>query len=292
MNEIGIITKSQKELYYVKTEENTFKSKARGVFRDKNIKPLVGDKVEIQILEDGTAYIEKVFERKNSLVRPPIANIDQIILISSLVEPKLNYTIFDKYLVMLEHFGIDVKIVINKIELASEAEIEEFNKIYSLTDYNYIFTSAVENIGIDELKTMMSGKISSFAGPSGVGKSTLLNRISSEINAETGDISKKTSRGKHTTRHVELFELYEDTFIFDTPGFSSLALDFIEEFRDVKEYFTEFKKYKQDCKFANCLHLNEPNCAVKSALENGEISQSRYNNYKYIIDEIKNNRRY
>lgn len=292
MNEIGIITKSQKELYYVKTEENTFKSKARGVFRDKNIKPLVGDKVEIQILEDGTAYIEKVFERKNSLVRPPIANIDQIILISSLVEPKLNYTIFDKYLVMLEHFGIDVKIVINKIELASEAEIEEFNKIYSLTDYNYIFTSAVENIGIDELKTMMSGKISSFAGPSGVGKSTLLNRISSEINAETGDISKKTSRGKHTTRHVELFELYEDTFIFDTPGFSSLTLDFIEEFRDVKEYFTEFKKYKQDCKFANCLHLNEPNCAVKSALENGEISQSRYNNYKYIIDEIKNNRRY
>ena len=292
MNEIGIITKSQKELYYVKTEENTFKSKARGVFRDKNIKPLVGDKVEIQILEDGTAYIEKVFERKNSLVRPPIANIDQIILISSLVEPKLNYTVFDKYLVMLEHFGIDVKIVINKIELASEAEIEEFNKIYSLTDYNYIFTSAVENIGIDELKTMMSGKISSFAGPSGVGKSTLLNRISSEINAETGDISKKTSRGKHTTRHVELFELYEDTFIFDTPGFSSLTLDFIEEFRDVKEYFTEFKKYKQDCKFANCLHLNEPNCAVKSALENGEISQSRYNNYKYIIDEIKNNRRY
>lgn len=292
MNKTGIITKSQKELYYVKSENMTFKAKARGVFRERNVKPLVGDRVDIQILDDGTAYIENVHPRINSLVRPPIANIDQIILISSLVEPKLNYTIFDKYLVMLEHYGIDVKIVINKIELASKEEIEEFEKIYSLTDYNYIFTSAVEKTGIEKLKTLMTDKISSFAGPSGVGKSTLLNLISTDINAETGDISKKTARGKHTTRHVELFELYEDTFIFDTPGFSSLTLDFIDEFRDVKDYFEEFNKFKSGCKFSNCLHLNEPNCGVKKALEEKQISNSRYENYKYIIDEIINNRRY
>lgn len=292
MNKKGIISKSQKELYYVVSDDQEYMAKARGVFRDQNIKPLVGDSVEIQILQDGTAYIEKVFDRKNSLIRPPIANIDQIVLISSLVKPNLNYTIFDKYLAMLEHYEIDVKIVINKYDLASEEEILKFRDIYDKTDYNYIFTSALDEQGIEEFKSLLSGKKSALAGPSGVGKSTLLNLISNDIDVETGLISNKTSRGKHTTRHVELFKISEDSYIFDTPGFTSLDLSFIEDYRDIKDYFSEFEKFKVECKFNDCEHINEPKCGVKNALEQGLLSESRYNNYIYIREEIKNNRRY
>lgn len=292
MNKKGIITKSQKDLYYVIADEIVYQAKARGLFREKNIKPIVGDKVEINILQDGTAYIENVLERKNSLVRPPIANIDQILLVHSLVNPKINYTTFDKYLIMLEHFGIEVNIIINKIELASETEIQDFKNIYDKTKYRYIFTSAEENIGIDELKAIMKDKISSFAGPSGVGKSTLLNLLHDSFDVETGKISKKTSRGKHTTRHTELFEIDKNTFIFDTPGFSSLDLSFIKDEKLLKQYFDEFLIYQKMCKFNNCDHINEPKCAVKDALEKGEISKSRYDNYIYIYNELKRERKY
>lgn len=292
MNKKGIITKSQKDLYYVIADEIVYQAKARGLFREKNIKPIVGDKVEINILQDGTAYIENVLERKNSLVRPPIANIDQILLVHSLVNPKINYTTFDKYLIMLEHFGIEVNLIINKIELASESEIQEFKNIYDKTKYRYIFTSAEENIGIDELKAIMKDKISSFAGPSGVGKSTLLNLLHHSFDVETGNISKKTSRGKHTTRHTELFEIDKNTFIFDTPGFSSLDLSFIKDEKLLKQYFDEFLTYQKMCKFNNCDHINEPKCAVKDALEKGEISKSRYDNYIYIYNELKRERKY
>lgn len=289
---LGLIVKSQKELYYVKCENDIYLCKARGVFREKNIKPLVGDKVVIQVLEDYKGYIEEVLERKNSLIRPPIANIDQIIMVYSLKEPQINYAIFDKYLVMLEHFNIPVIIVINKIELADENDKMKFEEIYSKTDYNFIYTSVIENKGINNLHEVLKGKISSFAGPSGVGKSSLINLLHQDINMETGDISKKTSRGKHTTRHVEIFEISKNTFIFDTPGFSSLSLDFIKDFRDVKNYFTEFHKLNSNCKFNNCEHINEPKCAVKSGLKNNTISISRYENYKYIREEIKNRKEY
>lgn len=292
MNKKGIITKSQKDLYYVISEDIVYQAKARGLFRERNIKPIVGDKVEINILDDGTAYIENVLERKNSLVRPPIANIDQILLVHSLVNPKINYTTFDKYLIMLEHYCIEVIIIINKIELANDEEIEEFRKIYDKTKYKYLFTSAEENIGIDELKSIMRDKISSFAGPSGVGKSTLLNLLHENFDAETGNISKKTSRGKHTTRHTELFEIDKNTFIFDTPGFSSLDLSFIEDEKLLKLYFDEFSHYNKKCKFNNCEHINEPKCAVKDALEDGKISKTRYDNYLYIFKELKNERKY
>lgn len=292
MNKNGVISKSQKELYYVIADGLEYKAKARGVFRERKIKPLVGDKVSIQVLDDGTAYIEQVFERKNSLVRPPIANIDQIILVSSLSQPKLNYTIFDKYLVMLEHYSIPVKLVINKIDLASKKEIEEFKSIYDKTPYNYLFTSSVTGQGINELEGMLRDSISSFAGPSGVGKSTILNLLADHIDAETGDVSRKTSRGKHTTRHVEIFELEKDTYIFDTPGFTSLDLSFIDEYRDVKEYFPEFVENSKTCKFANCQHVNEPGCQIKKMMEEDKISKSRYDNYLYIREELMKIRRY
>lgn len=292
MNRLGIINKSQKEIYHVLVDGKEYLCKARGVFREKSIKPLVGDKVEIQILDDSTGYIENVLERKNSLVRPPIANVDQLLLVSSLTNPKLNYNIFDKYLVMLEHFGITVKLVINKVDLASVDEIREFEDIYSKTNYEYIFTSAEKNHGIDDLRNMLKGKISSFAGPSGVGKSTLLNLLHEDFYAETGNISDKTQRGKHTTRHVELFEIDDETFIFDTPGFSALNIDFIESYEDLKNYFTEFNKYSSQCKFRNCMHINEPQCAVKKAIEDSLISKNRYENYIYLVEEIKRERKY
>lgn len=292
MNKHGIINKSQKEIYHVLVNGKEYLCKARGVFREKSIKPLVGDRVEVQILDDATGYIENVFERKNFLIRPPIANIDQLLLVSSLTNPKLNYNIFDKYLVMLEHFEIPVKLVINKVDLASREEIDEFVEIYSKTDYEYIFTSANQNHGIDDLRRLLKGKISSFAGPSGVGKSTLLNLLHDDFYAETGSISDKNKRGRHTTRHVELFEIDDETFIFDTPGFSALNLDFIESHEEVKEYFPEFNKYSTKCKFRNCMHINEPSCKVKEAVENSLISKNRYENYIYIVEDIKKERKF
>lgn len=291
MKEKGLIIKSQKELYHVLYNGDEYLCKARGVFRDKKIKPLVGDRVDIKILENNTAYIEKVYERTNSLVRPPIANIDQIILVHCLEHPRINFLTFDKYLVMLEHYNIPVKIIINKIELASEEQIEEFKDIYSKTNYEFIFTSAKTNKGIDDLYKLLDSKISAFAGPSGVGKSTLLNLLNNGFEAETGSISKKTARGKHTTRHVELFKIKENTFIFDTPGFSALDLSFIENYFDITKYFTEFNSLNSECKFNNCQHENEPNCKVKEQISE-KISKSRYENYLYIRNEIKNIRRY
>lgn len=289
----GLIIQSQKELYHVKTEENKiYLCKARGLFRDKNIKPLVGDRVDIQILDDNTGYIENIYERKNYLIRPPIANIDQIIMVYSLKDPEINYLTLDKYLVMLEHFNISMVILINKIELLNDDEIKKFEEIYKKTDYKFIYTSAIEQKGIIELKEVLKNNISSFAGPSGVGKSTIINLLHENINMKTGDISRKTSRGKHTTRHVEIFEIDKDTFIYDTPGFTALSLDFIEDYKDVKLYFREFEKYKNQCKFKNCEHINEPKCAVKEALEKGKISQSRYENYKYVRNEIMSRKVY
>lgn len=292
MNNQAIITKAQKDLYHVTYKGKEYLAKARGLFREKNIRPLVGDRVEIQILEDKTAYIEDVYERRNSLVRPPVANVDQIILISSLVKPKLNYTLFDKYLVMLEHYNIPVKIVINKVDLAKEKDIEDFILTYENSRYDFIFTSAMEGIGIDDFNQLLKNKISALAGPSGVGKSSILNLLAEEIDVETGILSSKTSRGKHTTRHVELFPLDEDTFILDTPGFSALDLSFIKDYTQVKNYFPEIRDCSNDCKFSDCQHINEPKCMVKEQVEKGLISQSRFENYKYIREEIKNIRRY
>ncbi|MFM1601889.1 ribosome small subunit-dependent GTPase A [Helcococcus ovis] len=288
----GIIIKSQKELYYVKYKNKTYMCKARGIFRDKNLKPLVGDRVDIQILDENTGYIEKIYDRKNSLIRPPIANIDQILLVHSLTDPEINYVTFDKYLVMLEHFKIPVKIIINKVDLAKDEDIKKFEDIYSKTKYEYVFTSAKNNQGIGKLNKMMKDKISSFAGPSGVGKSTILNLLHENFDVQTGKISNKTSRGKHTTRHTELFEIDENTFIFDTPGFSALNLDFIEDFRDVKKYYPEFEIFKVGCKFNDCDHINEPNCSIKKEMELKKISKNRYESYLYIYNERKNERKF
>lgn len=293
MTKKGIIYKAQKELYYVLADEISYKCKARGVFRDRNIKPLVGDYVEISILSDDEAIIDSVSDRKSQLIRPPVANVDQIILVLTLKSPNLNYTLVDKYLVMLEHFGLEVAIVFNKIDLIDEQEIQQLKEEYEKTSYKMFFTSTLDNIGIGDLKGQFSGKISALAGPSGVGKSSLINMIGDKnIDLKTGKISEKTKRGRHTTRHTELFEIFDSTYILDTPGFSSLDLSFIEDETMLRNFYPEFVKLQASCRFQNCQHIKEPDCAVKKALEQGKISKRRYENYLLIREEIKKNRRY
>ncbi|MDO5027147.1 MAG: ribosome small subunit-dependent GTPase A [Tissierellia bacterium] len=293
MNKKGIIYKAQKELYYVLSDEKSYKSKARGIFRDKNIKPLVGDQVEISILSEDEALIVGVSERKSQLIRPPVANVDQIILVLTLKSPNLNYTLLDKYLVMLEHFDLDLAIVFNKIDLINQEEIDQLKSEYEKSSYKLFFTSTIENLGVDELKDQLAGKISALAGPSGVGKSSLINLISdSDRLLKTASISSKTKRGRHTTRHTELFKIFEDTYILDTPGFSSLDLSFIEDENMLRNFYPEFVDLQDSCKFQNCQHIMEPSCAVKDAVSESRISKRRYQNYLLIREEIKKNRRY
>ncbi len=290
----GIIVKGIGGFYYVKTEEGIFECRARGVFRDKNITPLVGDRVAIRInKEDNTGYVEKIFERSSQLIRPPVANVSQAVIVMSIKNPSINYWLLDRFLVMAEHEGLKICIIINKLDLASEDEIREVEDIYAKTQYPLIKTSILNDKGIDELKDILKNNITVFAGPSGVGKSSLLNKLHPDFRLKTGNVSKKANRGNHTTRHVELlYTGMDNTYVLDTPGFSSLNLDFMEKETELGSYFKEIDKYKDKCRFTGCLHFMEPDCEVKRQVEKGNISARRYNNYLQFLEEIKNLRRY
>ena len=288
----GIIIRGIGGFYYVKTKEGIIESRARGIFREEGITPLVGDKVKIRIsYEDNSGYIDEILERKNQLVRPPASNISQAIIVMSIKKPDINTWLLDKFLMMAEHKNLNIIICFNKLDL-SEKEVDDLKKIYETAGYKVVITSTKEDIGIDELKDTLVGHITIFAGPSGVGKSSLLNKLNPYFNRETGDVSTKSKRGKHTTRSVELLELQEDTFVLDTPGFSSLDLEFIENAVEVREFFREIRKYGAECRFQSCLHDKEPDCAVKKNVEQGNISKDRYDNYLLLLEEIKNIRRY
>lgn len=288
----GIIIKGIGGFYYVKTKEGTIESRARGNFREGNITPLVGDKVRIRISsEDNSGYIDEILERKNQLIRPPVANISQAIIVMSIKKPDINTWLLDKFLMMAEHKNLNIIICFNKLDLSLK-EIDNLKDIYEKAGYKVIITSGKDDIGIDELRFSLKGHITVFAGPSGVGKSTLLNKMNPCFNRETGNISNKSKRGKHTTRSVELLELDYDTYVLDTPGFSSLDLDFITEPVQVREYFREINKYGRECRFQSCMHDKEPDCAVKKCVEHGLINKDRYNNYLLLLEEIKNTRRY
>lgn len=288
----GIIVKGIGGFYYVKTEDRVIESRARGVFREEKITPLIGDRVRVRISdEDKSGYVEEIYERTSQLTRPPVANITQAIIVMSIKEPDINTWLLDRFLMMAEYEDLDIVICLNKVDLDPEGALNLKN-IYELAGYKVIETSIISEKGIDELKNSLNDNISVFAGPSGAGKSSLLNVISPGFNLETGDVSNKTKRGKHTTRHVELMELNKNSFVLDSPGFSSLNVDFIQENNEIKHYFKEISKYGEGCRFKSCLHDTEPNCEVKKQVEEGNISKERYENYILFLKEIKNIRRY
>ncbi|NLV89073.1 MAG: ribosome small subunit-dependent GTPase A [Tissierellia bacterium] len=288
----GIIVKGVGGFYYVKTEEDIIECRARGIFREENLTPLIGDKVLIRISdEDNTGYIEKIQPRKSQLIRPPVANVTQVIIVMSIKKPNINPWLLDKFIVMAERENLNILICINKIDLDPEKG-QELIDIYKDIGYNVIGTSAKEKIGIDKLRENLKNNISVFAGPSGVGKSSLLNAVNRDFKLKTGDVSAKTRRGKHTTRHVELLELDKTAYVLDTPGFGSLHLNFIEDVIELRDYFLEIKRFGLNCKFISCLHENEPDCEVKRQVELGNIQESRYNSYLDFLQEIRKFRRY
>lgn len=280
----GKITKAQKELYYVDSDGKILMAKARGNFRVKKIKPLVGDNVVIDDLEDRKAYITEILPRKNEIKRPNISNIDQILLFATIKDPILNLYNLDKYLAMCEYKNMDVVIVLSKIDLCDEEEVEDFEKIYNNIGYEIVSLDNYDNFPKDRILDILKNKTSAVSGASGVGKSTFLNNLI-DIEVETGSISEKSKRGKNTTRHTEIFKIGEESFLFDTPGFDSFDIDFIEDEKELKYLFREFRD--KECKFKDCNHINEPACTVKKSLEDGLISKSRYYNYLMLFEEVK-----
>ncbi len=289
----GKIIKGIGGFYYVYADGIIYECKARGVFRNKKIKPLVGDNAEIEIISKDPAVgnIISISARHNELIRPAAANVDIAVVIFALSDPKPNFNLLDRFLIMMEQQEINTVIVLNKSDLISQSEAADYKKIYSDSGYETFIVSASENTGIDRLRETIKGKTAIFAGPSGVGKSSILNRIFPQAEAKTGEISEKIKRGKHTTRHTELNFLGEGTYIMDTPGFSSLDVFDISE-ENLKYYFREFENYNDKCRFNGCVHIDEPDCAVKNALQKGLISSKRYDNYRQIYKEIKNRRKW
>ena len=290
----GKIIKGIAGFYYVHVvESGLYECKAKGIFRKEKMKPLVGDVVEIDILDEieKKVIITEIIERKIELIRPAVANIDQALVVFAVTKPKPHFNLLDRFLIMMESKEIPVVLCFNKKDIATEPEIQELKEIYEKCGYQMIFTSALEEENTEELKNLLRGKTTAIAGPSGVGKSSLINIFHPDANMETGCISEKIERGKHTTRHSELIWIEDNTYIMDTPGFSSLYTNEFEK-EELKYYFTEFAEYEGLCRFLGCDHVHEPGCAVKQALEEGKIHPVRYTNYLEMYNELKEKRRY
>ncbi len=290
----GKIIKGIAGFYYVHVEGfGVYECKAKGAFRNKKVKPLVGDNVEIEILDESKkkGNIIDILPRHNALIRPAVSNIDQALIIFAATQPEPNLNLLDRFLIMMEKQGVKTIICFNKEDLADEALMKRLRGIYEKTPYQVCSISVLENEGIQELQTLLKGKTTVLAGPSGVGKSSLLNLLYPEAEMETGDISQKVQRGKHTTRHSQIFHVDVETYIFDTPGFTSLYLEQMEA-EELKQYYLEFEAYEDYCRFGGCNHISEPGCGVKEALEEKKISQDRYDNYVLLYNELKSQKKY
>lgn len=267
--------------------------KAKGIFRNKKVKPLVGDNVVVEILDEEKKLgnITEIVQRENQLIRPAVANVDQAVVIFAASFPKPNLNLLDRFLLMMETQDIPTIVCFNKADDIDEATADNLVKHYQRSNSRLFVTSTVTGQGMEEFRKELIGKTTVFAGPSGVGKSSVMNTLFPEAKMEIGEISEKIKRGKHTTRHSELFYLGQDTYLMDTPGFTSLALPEIEK-EELKEYYPEFWAYRDGCRFLGCVHISEPDCRVKEALERGEISSKRYENYKQFYDEIRMKKKY
>ena len=290
----GKIMKGIGGFYYVYVENaGLYECRAKGIFRNKKMKPNVGDMVDIDVIseEEKTGNLVVIHPRKNQLIRPMVANVDQALVIFAVHEPEPNFQLLNRFLIMMEKQEIPVVICFNKMDLASDTEREQLLLDYENSGCHVLFSSAQEGEGIPELKSLLRGKTTVMAGPSGVGKSSTLNSISEGKQMETGAVSEKIKRGRHTTRHSEPIYLGEDTYLMDTPGFSSLYLMDIDK-EDLRFYFPEFGAYENQCRFNGCSHIHEPGCAVKEALAEGRISRMRYEDYCYLYEELASARKW
>ena len=290
----GKIIKGIAGFYYVHDgHETVYECRAKGIFRSRGIKPVVGDNVEFVVLDEEKAEgsIEEILPRKNVLVRPASANVDLALVVFAITQPEPNLNLLDRFLIMMGAQEIPVTICFNKTDLGEKDRQEEYRKTYEQAGYPVLFVSSREEVGVERIREVLRGKTTILAGPSGVGKSSLTNQILPKAVMETGSISEKIKRGKHTTRHAELFCVEENTYLCDTPGFSSMYLEDIES-GALKYYFPEFEPFADACKFqADCVHIGEPVCGVKDALESGKLSESRYENYRILYQELKEKER-
>ena len=290
----GKIVKGISGFYYVHVVgTGIYECKAKGAFRNQKIKPLVGDNVEIAVIdeENKKGNVEAILPRKNELIRPAVSNIDMALVIFAAAKPDPNFNLLDRFLCMMEYQKVPVTICFNKCDLVTEEQKKALEDIYKPAGYDVIFTSAKKGINLDGLKDLLKGKTTTVAGPSGVGKSSLINQLQDTVYMETGSISEKIERGKHTTRHSEIIPLGEEAYIMDTPGFSSMDVPGFEK-EDLWTCYPEFLEYEPYCKFQGCSHINEPSCGVKDALAEGKISQIRYDNYVLLYNEMKQIKKY
>lgn len=290
----GKIVKGISGFYYVHVvESGIYECKAKGIFRQQKMKPLVGDDVEIDIIseEKKTGNVAAIRPRKNALIRPAVANVEQALLIFAAASPNPNFNLLDRFLVMMGRQDVPVILCFNKCDLITEEQKQEIAAIYEASGCKILFVSAKKELGLKELQEILEGKTTTVAGPSGVGKSSLINLLAPEACMETGEISKKIERGRHTTRHAELIQLKGDGYIMDTPGFSSLYLPEMEK-EELQDCYPEFAAFEPYCRFQGCSHISEPDCGVKEALSEGKIHPVRYENYCQLYGELKDRKKY
>ncbi len=287
----GTILKGIGGFYYVDTESGLYECRARGIFRKEGIKPTVGDHVQITVLDEAhkKGSLDVILPRKNELIRPRVANVEQAVIVFAAKSPNMNLDLLDRFLLLVEEQNLDIVICINKIDKDKEKEYEEAARLYQAAGYSVICASATEGDGIEMLRKALEHKISVFAGPSGVGKSSLINGAFPELSLITGEISKKIERGKHTTRHAELIQISKNSYIVDSPGFTSLYLDHIPQ-ESLQYYFREFLPFVHECHYTGCSHTHEPECAVKEQVGK-KISRIRYDRYVSFYTELENERR-
>ncbi len=287
----GIVIKAYSGFYYVQSEATQWVCRLRGKFRLEKRRVLVGDRVKLKPAEKNTGMIYEVMERRNELVRPPIANVDQAVIIFAVKNPDPNLDLLDKFLILAQSAQVTPVICLNKIDLL-DGPMPDWLNIYRQIGYPIVTTSVKKDIGINDMRRILAGKTSVFAGPSGVGKSSILNAIQPGLKLKTGEISKKLGRGKHTTRHVELMPLAGGGLVADTPGFSSLDLPAVHS-NELVNYFPEIAAHQKKCRFVSCTHAQEPDCAVREAVEKGQIDTRRYQIYLHYYNELlERERRY